>query len=322
MSLPGALLLILALQDPSSDPVKILERMKSPKEAERREALEALRKCGGKAVPEALRVLKGPGPVPAERIAGLVGKLGSASWEERDASANALTKLGWRALGALAAHAKKAPDVEVAWRVKAVVAEIREGEEKEKELEGFRTAALCRFLGEAGKAEAVDPLLEHKEEGSSEIAVRLAEALGRLRGVMKGDQPERAVEKILYKLYPALREARRKCLLLKAVARLRSPVCVRPLTALLKDRSERDLQIKRNCLAVLAVAGGTSGARAIVEALGAEQVYVRQAAVEQLEVLAGEDFGFDPRDGAEANRDAIKKARAWMSKRTGEPLNR
>jgi len=106
--------------------------------------------------------------------------------------------------------------------------------------------------------------------------------------------------------------------LLKALGRLGAPAAVRPLAALLADRSEKNVHLKRSCMAALAAIGQGKGVRAVVEALGADDVYVRQGAAAVLEELAGETFGYDPRATADQNQPAIEKFKAWGASKYGK----
>jgi HEAT repeat protein len=93
---------------------------------------------------------------------------------------------------------------------------------------------------------------------------------------------------------------------------------VRPLAALLADRSEKNVHLKRSCMAALAAIGHGKGVRAIVEALSADDVYVRQGAGAVLEDLAGDAFGYDPRATADENKAAIDKFRSWGVSKHGK----
>ena len=110
---------------------------------------------------------------------------------------------------------------------------------------------------------------------------------------------------------------RTRARLIRVLGGLRVRLAVRPLVRLLEDRSERDAHLKRTCIAALAAVGDAAGVRAIVEALGSEDVYVREAASVFLSGLAGNDFGFDPRGTREENAPAVEKHRAWWSNRFG-----
>jgi HEAT repeat protein len=110
-------------------------------------------------------------------------------------------------------------------------------------------------------------------------------------------------------------------MLLKALGRLGSPGAVRPLSALLSDRSEKNVHLKRSCMAALAAIGQGRGVRAIAEALSSDDVYLRQGAAAVLEELAGEAFDYDPRKSPDENRAAIEKFRAWGASKYGASWN-
>ena len=107
-------------------------------------------------------------------------------------------------------------------------------------------------------------------------------------------------------------------MLLKALGRLGAPGAARPLAALLADRSEKNVHLKRSCMAALASIGRPRGVRAIVDALASDDVYLRQGAAAVLEELAGGSFDFDPRKTPEENRAAIEKFRAWGASKYGK----
>src|SRR5205814_8386925 len=123
---------------------------------------------------------------------------------------------------------------------------------------------------------------------------RACHALGLLRGTMSPAQAEESTDRVLQVLErtPAPLD---KAVLLKALGRLGAPAAVQPLAALLADRSEKNVHLKRSCMAALAALGQARGVRTIVEALAADDVYVRQGAAAALEELSGDGFGYDPR---------------------------
>ncbi len=324
---PAPLLLILLIlpQAPAGpapgrdDLEALLDRLKTEDPAERLKALEDLRGRGAEAVPAAIRGLDaGPADLK-ERIEALVRKLSSKRWKERDEAARSLIDLGRRARPALD-EARGSDDPEVLWRVRAALDAIKDREGRDERLERARAAALCGFLGEAGDARAIRPLLGLAGGGAPEVRLGAAEALGRLRGRMEAAQAEEAAERVLEALsdpqYPS--EGTEKARLIRVLGRLRSPACVGPLAALLGDRSEKNIHVKRLAMATLAAVGGAPALRALVDALLSEEVYLRQGAAALLGELAGEGFGYDPRASLEANREAILKARAWWSKRFGK----
>jgi len=320
-----ALLSFLAPQgapSKSADDVEsVLSALKTEDAAARRAALDRLHRLGSPAVPAALRVLENAAPNPAERVAGLVKQLSSKGWKERDGAMQELSRLGRSARAALEEHAGAA-DPEVAWRVRAALADIQDKAGRDEQLEEIRATALCEFLGEAGDGRAAPTLLRILLSGApeqrAELKRRAAEALGLLRPALSTAQAEEAAGRVLSMLERAA-AARERSLLVKTLAGLRSPACVRPLEALLADRSEKNVNLKRNCMAALAASGDPRGLRAVIEALSAEDVYVRQGAAAILEEASGERPGFDPRAPAADRRAAVERFRAWWSKKFGRP---
>jgi HEAT repeat protein len=316
------LLLILPLASAAAEPLqddieKAVEALKTEDAAQRRGALEGLLKRGAAAVPPALRALEGASPAAPERIAALLRQLASKGWKERDEAMQALVRLGRSAKAGLEAVPAEG-DPEVVWRVKAALAEIQERAGREDLLEELRNAALCEFLGEAGDARAVGPLLRVLSapggESRPELKLRAADALGKLAGRLAAAQSEDAAERVLA-LLEKTPSPLQKGLLIRVLGRLRSPACVRPLSALLADRSEKNLHLKRACLAALAQTGDAAALRAVIETLGSADPYLRQAAAAALDEASGAPSGFDPRLTAEENREAVAKLQAWWTKK-------
>jgi hypothetical protein len=315
----AALLLLLPLLQES--PEALLERLKTEDAAERRKIQEELLRRGREAVPAAVRALENAAPDPAARVRDLVRQLGAKAWKERNEAMRALSGLGRGAKSALEAEAQAATDPEVAWRARAALAEIQDRAGQDERVEDFRALALCEYLGEAGDARAVPVLLRTlltAPEAKAELRRRAAEALGKLRERMEPAQADDASEKILG-LLERTPSARDKSVLVRALAGLRSPAGVRPLAALLADRSEKNVNLKRSCMAALAASGEARGLKAVVDALLSDDVYLRQGAQTLLEEAWGEALGFDPLRPAEANRAAIEKARAGWSRKFGRP---
>ncbi len=177
------------------------------------------------------------------------------------------------------------------------------------------------MLAQSGDARAVPPLLRlltsPPADQRLELKRRAAEALGHLRPAMSAAQAEEVADPVVQVLErtPGPLE---KGMLLKTLGRLGSPDSVRPIAALLADRSEKNVHLKRSCIAALAAIGNPRGIRAIAEALASDEVYLRQGAAAALEELSGGPFGFDPRATAEQNREALEKIRAWGASKYGK----
>jgi HEAT repeat protein len=313
-----AFLLLLVLQDPSVE--TLLDQLRTEDASERRRIQSELARRGGAAVPAMVRALEIASPRPEEEVARLLKKLGSTSWKERSEATAGLVRLGRSAVPLLEARLAAA-DPEAAWRLRSAVAEIREKAGQDELLEEARSAALCDVLGQSGDPRASAALLKvlsgDGPEKRQQLKLRAAQALGLLRGAMSGPQADEAADRVLQVLerMPGPLE---KAMLLKALGRIGSPAAVRPLAALMADRSEKNVHLKRSCAAALAALGHPRGVRAVVDALGADDVYVRQAAEAALEELAGQDFGYDPLATAEENRAAIAKVRAWGAAKYGK----
>ena len=315
MIVPALLLsaLLLPAQAAPGDVEKVLERLRAEDPAERRRAQADLARLGPEAAPSMIRALESASPRPEEEVARLVKKLGSAAWKERSEATEALVRLGRSAIPLLEACLAGA-DPEVAWRLRSAAAEIREKAGQDEQLEEFRASALCDALGLAGDGRAVPALLKMLSADAPEkrvaLKIRAAHALGLLRAAMSAAQAEEAADRVLQVL-ERMTQPLEKALLFQALGRLGAPSAVRPLGALLADRSEKNVHLKRSAIAALAAIGQPRGIRSIVDALGAEDVYVRQGAAAVLEELSGEDFGFDPRATVEQNRAAVEKIREW-----------
>ena len=316
-----ALLTLLLLQDPSVE--SLLDQLRTEDAAERRRIQADLVRRGAAAVPAMVRALESASPRPEEEVARLLQKLTSASYKERSEATAALVRLGRAAVPLLEARLAAA-DPEAAWRLRSAVAEIKEKAGQDEQAEESRAAAMCDVLGQSGDGRAAAALLKvlsaDGPEKRPQLKLRAAQALGLLRGVMTGSQPDEAADRVLQVL-ERIPGALEKAMLLKALGRIGSPAAVRPLAALMADRSEKNVHLKRCCAAALAAIGRPGGIRAVVDALGADDIYVRQGAEAALEELAGQDFGFDPLATAEENRGAIAKVHAWAAAKYGKAWN-
>lgn len=303
------------------DGAALVERLRSEDAAERRGVESALLKLGAPAAKAAAAALTAPAADPAARVAELVKSLSAAAWSERDRAMRDLGKLGPAARTSLLRYAETA-DPEGAWRARAALGELGERAPREEALAAVRDAALCRLLGELGGAEAAPALLkvlgEPAAEARADVRLRAAEALGKLQPSLTPAQAEAAAEHALALLERA-RDPRDRGVLLRTLGRLRSASAARPLAALADDRSEKNLLVRRAALAALGGSGDARSQRAVVEALGSEEAYLREAAAAALERAAGESFGFDPAAPPGANEGPIAKARAWWSKTHGKP---
>lgn len=298
----------------------LLAKLRTEDAAERRRIQAELAALGPSAVPAMIRALESASPRPEEEVARLVKRLGSQSWKERSEATEALVRLGRTAVPVLEARIAGA-DSEAAWRLRSAVSEIREKAGQDEQLEEIRAAALCDLLGQAGDGRAVAPMLQllaaDGPEKRLQLKLRACQALGLLRAAMSAAQADDAADRVLQVL-ERIPGPLDKAMLLQSLGRLGVPAAARPLAALLADRSEKNVHLKRSCMAALAAMGHARGVRAIVDALGADDVYVRQGAGAVLEALAGESFGFDPRVPASENQAAIDKYRTWGAAKYGK----
>ena len=311
----AAVLLLAAFVGPD-DPAALVERLRTEDAAERRKVLGELLRLGAEGARAALRALEAAPADPSPRVEALVRRLSSPEWKERDAAMRALADAGAGARDALLPH-RDAADPEVAWRVRAALVELAERAPAEERLRDARDAALCELLAETGEARAADALLGLAAAPGrpADLRRRALVALGRLRDALSPEQAGAAAE-AAFALLEGTADPRERAILVRALGRLRAPSALRPLAALAGDRSERNVHLRAEALRALAGLKDPGGARAVVEALGADDLYLRAAAAPLLTRLAGEAFGFDP---AEPSPAALEKARAWWSKTYKQP---
>ena len=318
MTVAVALLSLLALRPVDVD--QLLERLRTEDAVERRRAQAELAALGAEAVPAMIKTLETASPRPEEEVARLVKKLGSPSWKERSETTQALARLGRSAVPVLEALISTA-DAEVAWRLRSAIVEIRDKAGQDEQLEELRAAALCDLLGQSGDGRAAATLLKllaaDGPDKRPQLKLRACQALGLLRGAMSAAQAEEAAERVLQTLERTAGPLE-KSMLLKALGRLGAPGAVRPLSALLADRSEKNVHLKRSCMAALAAIGEARGVRAITAALSSDDVYLRQGAAAVLEELAGETFDYDPRKTPDENKAALEKVQAWGAAKHGK----
>lgn len=318
--IPAALFLPLLLLQAGDPADPLLERLRTEDATVRRQAQLALLAKGPDAVPGLIRALESASPRPEEEIARLVRGLASETWKERNEATSALVRLGRAAVPSLEA-AIAAADPEAAWRLRAAVAEIREKAGQDEQADELRAGAICDVLGQAGDGRAVAPLLRLlAADGPSKrtaLKVRACLALGLLRPSMENAQAEEAADRVLQVLERAPNPLD-KGVLIKTLGALGASGAVRPLSALLADRSEKNVHLKRSCISALAAIGHPRGMRALVDALASEDVYVRHGAISALAGPAEGTFGFDPRGTAEENRAALGKFREWGAAKYGK----
>lgn len=298
-----------------------LERLRSSDPAVRRAAERELAEAGAKAVPELRRALAREGDPIEPRVDALVRKLSATAWKEREEAARALVLLGRAARPRLSTH-ENSTDVEVAWRVKAILAELKELESGEAAAAAFADAAICRLLaaaGDGGSAGLILGALKGLEGAPAEAAldVRLSVvgALADLKSSLSADQVERATEEGA-KLLRESRHRRTMGLVLKAMGRLKSPSAVPVLAALVDDNSQKDLHVKRGALAALTALDLPAALRAVVGALKHPEPYLRESALQILAACGAPEAGIDPAAGPAPDEGAAR-IRAWWEKKYG-----
>jgi HEAT repeat protein len=313
-----ALLLIIIPRQEEGVPA-LLERLQSTDPAERRAAERGLADAGTPAVPALRRALARDDAGIEDRVDALVKKLGSASWKEREEASRAIARLGGAARPRLRTH-EASPNPEVAWRVKSILAELKELETGELAGALYADAALCRLLGAAGDGASADLILKAlaraaggSPEGALDARRSAVEALAALRPSLTPEQADRATGEGL-KLLAEQRDRRTTGAVLRALGKLRSPGATPPLAMLLEDASVKDLHLKRGAMAALVALDQPAGVRAVARALRSDEPYLREAAVQTLSPAAGTDFDIDPAAGP-APEAAFAKVRAWWERR-------
>jgi hypothetical protein len=319
---PAILLLlpfIPCLQDEKATPV---ERLGSPDAAVRRAAERELAESGAAAVPSLKRALARETDPIEPRVDALVKKLAAASWKEREEAGRALVLLGRAARPRLQTH-ENAADVEVAWRVKAILAELKELEPGEAAAAAWRDAAVCRLLGAAGDGGSAGLILGAlgsaegaPAEAALDLRLSVLGALADLRASITAEQAERATEEGL-KLVAEPRNRRTMGAALKSLGRLKSPSAVKPLAALVENVSVKDLHVKRGALAALAALGTRESMRPVIDAFKSADPYLREAA---WQVLQGSGFNppYDPESGPASDDARARILKAWELQLSGQ----
>ncbi len=312
--------LLLLIQE--SDGTTLLERLRSFDAGVRAAAERELAAAGSKAVPDLRRALKRDSDPIDPRVDALVRKLSAASWKERDEAARALVQLGRAAAPRLATH-ENSTDVEVAWRVKSILAELKEREPGEAAGTAYADAAACRLLaaaGDGGSAEFILGALRGTAAAPAEAALDLRlsvlGALADLRPSLTAEQAERAAEEG-FRLLAEPRHRRTTGFVLKSLGRLKSPSAIRPMAALLEDASVRDLHVKRQALAALAALGSRESIRPVIDALDSPEPYVREAALEALKSTGLPDPQYDPASGPASVDLRTRIREGWERKLSG-----
>lgn len=290
-----------------------VEKLCSADPAERQAAEEFLRGAGARAVPELVRILEDDHSGIRDRVNELVARLSDPDWRKRDEAMRALSSLGRHAIKPLQEH-ENATDPEVAWRVRAALLRIQDRSAQDEKEEAARQTAAARMLGHLGDARAVPALLRAAGLPNRELRLAAVEAASLLREHLKPAQAEE-VAQVALELYMHEPRVAQRAVLLKALGRLRCAAAVKPLAQLLRDRTERNTNLKRNAVSALVAIGTPDALRAVIGALEDEDVYVRHGAFLHLEALAGEGFGYDPR-GADTAR-AVEGFRGWWERKTG-----
>ena len=303
------------------DPAPAIDRLRSLDASVRQAAERELSAEGAKAVPALRRALARETDPVDPRVDALVKKLSAPTWKERDEATRALVHLGRAARPRLATH-EGAADVEVAWRVKSVLVELKELEPGEAAGSVFRDAAICRLLGAAGDGASAGAILAAlagtegaPAEGVLDLRLSVLAALADLRGSLTAEQAERATEEGL-KLAGESRHRRTTGFVLKAVGRLKSPSAVAPLAAILEDAAVKDIHVKRGAMAALAALDQPASMKAVAGVLKSADPYLREAALQVLVASGAPEAGIDSAAGP-ASDESFAKIRAWWEKKYG-----
>ena len=322
------LLLALLLQSPSADAPSAVERLRSLDPEVRRVAEKELLQAGAAAAPSLRRALAREGEPVEPRVDALVRQLGSGAWKERVEASRALLRMGRAARARLQTHENSA-DIEVAWRVRAILAELKEQEAAESAASTFGDAAMCRLLGSAGDKEAAPFILEAMKraevaptDASLDLRLSAVTALADLRASLNEAQAALAALEGV-KLLQEPRTRRTAAAALRALGRLKSPSAFRPVAAFLFDASLRDLHLKRAALASLAAMDRPESTRVVLGVASSAEPYLRESALQVLAALGAPAAGIDASSGPPSDGE-IAPLRAWWEKRheqawDGEP---
>jgi len=312
--------LLFHLQE-SAEPTP-LQRLRSSDAAVRQAAERELAEAGAKAVAGLRRALAHEGEPIEPRVDALVRKLSAATWKEREQATRDLVLLGRDARPRLETF-ENSTDLEVSWRVKSILAELKEREPGEAAAGAFADAAICRLLAAAGDGESAGLILGalKRAEGAPAEAVldlRLSAvgALADLRASLSAEQAERATEEGL-KLLREHRHRRSTGQVLKSLGRLKSPAAVPPLKQLAEDAVLKDLHLKRGALAALASIGRREAMQVVIDALKSPEPYLREAAIQILAASGLPDPDFDPASGPASEELRSRILKWWEQQGSG-----
>jgi HEAT repeat protein len=317
--------LLVQTPDDAKRVLGLIDELKQSDAGVRRRAIEALLAAGEKAVPHALAVLADEFPGLEQRVDDLVAKLAAPEWAVRAEAQKALVAIGRRARPRLQKHANH-ENVEVNWRVRTALAEIAEDERDETARDYALKREICEFLGRSGDARAPAavarvlqlraPSVAAHAEDHLALRVRAVEALGRLARSLTTEQTEAAVEAATQAVTQA-RASRDAAALAVALGQFRTRAAVPPLLAMLRDRGRRDVHVKRLVMRSLVALDDPRGVAGVVQAVGADDVYVREAAIDTLAEATGKDVGLDPRRAPGSDAERVRALRAWWEKKYG-----
>jgi HEAT repeat protein len=287
----------------------------------RQAAERELAEAGAKAVPGLRRALARDGEPVDPRVDALVKKLSASSWKEREQATRDLVLLGQPARSRLSTY-ENAADVEVAWRVKSVLAELKEKETEEAAAGAYADAAICRLLGAAGDGESAGLILGAlkgvegtRAEAALDLRLSVLGALADLKPALTAEQAERATEEGL-KLLREQRHRRTMGAVLKSLGRLKSPAAVAPLKALVDEEALKDLHVKRGALAALASIGRPESMRVVIDALKSSEPYLREAALQVLAVSGLPAADYDPASGPASEEIRRRLLEGWERQRS------
>lgn len=308
MSWPLFLFLLLPAQE-DAEADAWLEKLRG-RESERREAVERLKSMGAAGLPGVLHALRGGGEGLEERVNEIVTRLSSPEWKVRDGAGRELASLGEGARKILE-KLQKNSDPEVAWRIRAALAEMQKKEREREGVECARLAALCEILGEIGNDECLPDLIRLGGHPQGTIRLQAALALGRCGAGRPSPKAAEEIVACLIRILSEERDPRAQALLLRSLGRFPSPGAFEAIRRVALDSRQKDVSLRETAVRVLATLGTAEAWESVLEVLSDESPILRDASCEAVVGAAGSSFGFDPQKVPAGQEEALRKIRGW-----------